>query len=480
MLIGIDVGTTAVKAALFDAEGQVLRRFGERYPTARPRPGHVEQDPALWTDLVKRALASLSDGVDVAAIGLCSQVNTHVFVDGRGNALLPAFTWQDTRCAGDAATLDAKIAFEDKIRWWRAPLPVDASHMLARMAHVARTAPDIWSRTRFVMAPKDYCIFHLTGEAVADPMTNFGILDQDLALIETIINLVPGAAERLPRIAGFTSPAGRIRAGLPCAGVPVVTGAMDAWSGLLGAGVSDDGQGLYLSGTSEILGILSHERAPTPGVIAFAECEGMVLHAGPTQSGGASVDWLARLIGKSPVEISALAANADLRHVPLFLPHLEGERAPLWDAQARGSFSGLTSATGPAELARAVLEGVAYSARLVFDSLKHSACRAAEVIHHAGGGASSDLWCQIRADVLGKTVRRTAMQDAGVLGAALMAGVGAGVFASLSQATRDFVKFDASFGANPESAPRHDRRFEAYALAYQGNRALNAMLSAEV
>ena len=460
MLIGVDVGTTAVKAALLDMKGNVMRRFGERYATARPAPGHVEQDPACWTDLVLRALAEVGEGVQVAAIGLCSQVNTHVFTDGEGHALFPAFTWQDTRCAGDAAALDATLATEDKIGWWGAPLPVDASHVLARMAYVARTAPDDWARTRYVMAPKDYCIFHLTGQATADPMTNFGLLDQRLSLIQPLIGRVPGAALRLPPISGFTALAGHVQPGLPCAGVPVVTGAMDAWSGLMGAGVSEDGQGLYLSGTSEILGILSHQRRPVPGVIAFAECEGMVLHAGPTQSGGASAEWLGRLLGRSTAEISALAAMADLRHVPLFLPHLDGERAPLWDAQARGSFTGLTSATGPAELALSVLEGVAYSARLVFDSLAQSACREAEVIHHAGGGASPDIWCQIRADVLGKLLRRTAMRDAGVLGAALMAGTGIGVFDGLQAAMRSFVQFDGSFSPRPDTAARHAARFE--------------------
>ncbi len=128
-------------------------------------------------------------------------------------------------------------------------------------------------------------------------------------------------------------------------------------------------------------------------------------------------------------------------------------------------------------MARAVLEGVAYSARLVFDSLKRSACREADVIHHAGGGASSDVWCQIRADVLGKQLRRTAMRDAGVLGAALLAGVGTGVFTSLSQATREFVQFDADFTSRHQTASRHDTRFEAYALAYESHRPLNAMLS---
>lgn len=472
MLIGIDVGTTAVKAALLDEKGNAVRRFGERYATQRTAPGHVEQDAAVWARLVTRALAELSDGVQVDAVGLCSQVNTHVFTDEIGDALLPAMTWQDTRCAADAAGLDAQVPVDSKIEWWGTPLPIDASHVLARMAYVARTSPGIWAKTRFVLAPKDYCILHLTGEAVADPMTNFGILDQRLSVIEPLADLVPGAAARMPRIAGFTSLAGTIRDGLPCAGVPVVTGAMDAWSGLLGAGVAEDGQGLYLSGTSEILGLLSHEKSPAPGVIAFAECEGMMLHAGPTQSGGASVEWLSRLLGKTAAEISALAAAADLRHVPLFLPHLDGERAPLWDPQARGAITAMSSATGPAELARAVLEGVAYSARLVFDSLEFSACRAAEVIHHAGGGASSDLWCQIRADVLGKTVKRTAMRDAGVLGAALMAGVGAGVFSSLVQATRDFVQFDAEFNAEPGAAARHAERYGAYRPSYEAIRSV--------
>lgn len=478
MLIGIDVGTTAVKAALFDNRGDVLRSFSEGYPTQRPAPGLAEQDPRAWLDLVLRALSVLGDGMPVAAVGLSSQVNTHVFTDEAGTPLLPAITWQDTRCAEEAAAIDSKCPEVAKIAWWGAPLPVDSSHVLSRMAHVARTRPELWKKTRWVMAPKDFCIFHLTGEAVADPMTNFGILDQSLSLIGPLISMVPGAVDRLPVIKGFTSIAGRIAQGLPCAGAPVVTGAMDAWAGLLGAGVSQEGQGLYLSGTSEILGLVSRTRNPAPGVISFAECEGITLHAGPTQSGGASAAWASRIFGMTMAEFSASAADADLRHVPLFLPHLDGERAPLWDAGARGSFTGLSSAAGPAEMARAVFEGVAYSARLVFDRLEQAAGSGADVIHHAGGGSASSLWCQIRADVLGKTLRRTAMRDAGVLGAALMAGVGCGEFSSLTEATRDFVQFDSSFEAHPEAAARHAMRYDAYRLAYEQLRPVNRMLLA--
>lgn len=476
MLIGIDVGTTAVKAALFDERGHNLRQFSRTYETKRPVVGHVEQDPKDWFNLVLQALTELSDGVRVSAIGLCSQVNTHVFVDQHGEPLAPAMTWQDTRCASDAGNIDLRIRTEDKIRWWGAPLPIDASHVLARIAHVVRVHPDIWARTAHVLAPKDYCLYHLTGNAIADPMTNFGILDQNLKLIEPLLDLVPGARERMPHIASFTTVAGTIRAGLPCAGIPIVTGAMDAWSGLLGAGVTQNGQGLYLSGTSEILGLVSSERHPTAGVIAFAECEGITLHAGPTQSGGASAQWAARLLNLDVEKFFDIARHANPKHVPLFLPHLDGERAPLWDSEAKGSFTGLKSETGAAELARAVLEGVAYSARLVFDSLEQSAGRKADIIHYSGGGSQSDLWSQIRSDVLGIPLRRTATRDAGVLGAALIAAVGQNIFRSIEDAAQSFVLFDQIFEPQNISYPYHTDRYQAYRLAYEQLKPLNSKL----
>lgn len=471
MLIGIDVGTTAVKAALFDFKGNALKTFSRRYPTLRPANGHVEQNPDDWMRLVLAALTELSDGPpagNVTAIGLCSQVNTHVFVDAHGRPLLPAFTWQDGRCAEQAALLDAQISEDEKLGWWGAALPIDASHVLSRMAYVAKHFPDIWHKTRWVMAPKDYCLLHLTGEAVTDPMTAFGIVDGNLKLLPPLLNLVPGATERLPALASFTKVTGPISDGLPCAGLPMVTGAMDAWSGLLGAGVSEEGQSLYLSGTSEILGIVSSRKKPVPGVIAFPKCEGILLHAGPTQSGGASVEWVSKLLGRTPAEISELAATADTsKPVPMFLPHLEGERAPLWDINSRASLSGLSSNMGAAEVARATLEGVGYSSRLVMESLVASACLCPKEINHSGGGATSDTWCQIRADILGLPIKRMRMLDAGVLGAALIAGTGAKVFESLSEAAKKFVTVDRVFVPNPEQQERHDHGFERYKMLYQ-------------
>jgi xylulokinase len=470
-LIGVDVGTTSVKAALFDAAGRREKDYSSAYATARPASGLAEQDAEDWTSRVFAALDELAAGLPhgaVAGLGLCSQVNTHVFVDEAGRALLPAIIWQDGRCAEDAREIDRLVSIEDRLKWWGAPLPIDASHVLSRMAWARRAHPDIWRRTRWVMAPKDYCILTLTGQAVADPMSSFGVIDQALAYIPSLIDIVPGAAERLPPLQGIVAPIGRVLGDLPCAGLQMVNGAMDAWAGILGAGAVAEGDAAYLSGTSEVGAIVARARIPTPGVIAFPDCEGITLHAGPTQAGGASVGWLAGVIGRSADEIFGLAAASDFeRPAPIFLPHLQGERAPLWDIAARASFSGLDASMGAPEMARATLEGVAYSVRLLLEALEASSGRKTTRLYHAGGGARSDLWCQIRADILNREIDRRVGLDSGVIGAAMLAGVGTGLFASIGEAAANLARRDRIFEPSVARRALYDDGFERYKDLYR-------------
>ena len=469
-LIGVDVGTTSVKAALFDSRGILCAQRSSGVATARPAPAFVEQAPEDWISATLSGLAGILDGVSpdaVAGIGLCSQVNTHVFVDANGRALAPAIVWQDGRCAEDAARLDRLISEKSRLKWWGAPLPIDASHVLSRMAWMARAHPDIWSRTRWVMAPKDYCLLRLTGEACADPLSSFGIVDSSLHYIGELIDVAPGAADRLPPLRHPTAMVGRVRAGLPGAGLPIATATMDAWAGILGVGAVRDGDAGYLSGTSEVVGIVSPRRAPTPGVIAFPSCEGIVLHAGPTQSGGASVAWLGEILGRSAEEVSALAATSALDHpAPIFLPHLQGERAPLWDIAARASFAGLDASMGASELARSVLEGVAYSVRLLVGALEASSAMTTTRLRHAGGGARSDVWCQIRADVLGRPIDRVEGLDSGVVGAAMLAGAGAGVFGSVEEAADRMARLERTFEPNLSLRAHYDEGFGRYTDLY--------------
>jgi xylulokinase len=285
---------------------------------------------------------------------------------------------------------------------------------------------------------------------------------------------VPGARRRLAPLGDFTDRVGVVRAGLPCAGTPVVVGAMDAWAGMFGLGVIHDGEAMYQSGTSEIPGIVSATVVPTPGVIVFPAYQAITLHAAPTQAGGSALTWMGNLVNRGPDELLRLAGEATASAAtPLFLPHLEGERAPLWDNRSRGVFARLDAATGPGDLALAVMEGVAFSVKLAFAALETSAGGVVETVKIGGGGARSDLWCQIRADVLGKTLQRAAVADAGTLGAVILAGLGVGEMASLEDAIRRLVRFDRAF--EPDTARRgyYDDRYGKYLALYADLRGFN-------
>jgi xylulokinase len=469
MLIGFDIGSTSVKAALFDMDGAVADHWSRAYPTERPGPGMVEQDPRHWLAGVHDAIDALLVGrnaADVQAVGICSQVNTDVFVDEAGRPLAPAITWQDIRAGREAAELDASISPEEKQAWWGAQMPIGASHVLAKMMWFAKHHPDLWARTSQVLSPRDYCLYHLTGQAVSDPISSFAQVGQDHRYIDALIGRVPGAAGKLPPLKRFTDIAGEMTLGASGRKVPVVTGTMDAWGNLFGCGVFRPGQAMYVSGTSEILAIAGSRRIGAPGIVTFATIDGLVVNAGPTQSGADSLRWWAQTAGVDPGDVPEIAGRADRNDRPiLFLPHLEGERAPLWDTEIRGAFVGLDSRAGAPEFALAVLEGVALAARHSMDALVQAAGFRPDHMLYGGGGARSDLWSQIRADCLGIPLHRFAFTDVGCLGAAILAAVGIGAFGSLAEAVPAMTRVEKVFEPDPGARLRYDAMFQAYRSA---------------
>ena len=476
-LIGIDIGTTAVKAVLADLSGHRLSSYAASYPTQRPGVGQVEQQPADWMAHVRAALDQFAQvGLRVQGIGVTSQVNTHVFCDAALRVLAPAIVWQDVRAAPEAAVLDSQISADAKIAALGAPIPIDASHALARMAWMAAHQPQVWAQTAHVLSPKDYVIARLTGAVAADPLASVGLVGPDLRYATAILDLFPRSAQVLPPLHDPLAVAGTLHSG-PFKGVPVVTGTMDAWAAMFGVGVAHNGMAMALSGTSEVLGLLSPTRLAEPGVITFPPWRGLTLHAGPTQSGGASLDWLGRLTGRSVAQMGAVTGQI-APDTPLFLPHIAGERAPLWDAQARGVFAGLSAAHGPDDLVLAVMEGVAFSARLALHALERAgACRPA-LIRAGGGGTASDTWCQIRADAFGRPLLRMQAQDAGAVGAMVMAGAGCGLLPDLAAAAAQLVAVDRQFDPGAGAALA-DRRYAIWQALYGQMQGVNAALAAE-
>lgn len=477
-VIGIDLGTTAVKAGVVAGDGQLLAKASLQYTTTRRPGGIAEQNPDDWIALIRALLERFAaQGHDVSALGLCSQVNTHVFVDADCRPLLPAILWQDGRASAEAAELDARITPEQKTAWWGTPMPIDASHALARMLWLARHHKDLWARTAHVLLPKDYCLFCLTGEIATDPVSNVGLVDTELGYIEDLFALVPGAREKMAPLVLPTQIAGAVRAGLPFAGRPMVSGTMDAWSGLVGAGGASPGSSVYLSGTSEILGISSNTVVPTPGAIVFPQCSGIRMHAAPTQSGGDAKVWFASAHGLSLEQMSDMVAKtARSAATPLFLPQLEGERAPIWDADLRAAFVGVTRQTRLPDFARAVYEGVAFAARWALETLEASSGVVNDTVFCGGNGFRSDAWDQIRADILGKQLRCIEAGEPGILGAANMAAIGTGAFAGFEDAFGAMVRFDRVFEPDPL---RHAAYSELFAL-YKSAIATTAELNAKV
>lgn len=480
-VLGIDLGTTSLKGVLFAADGELVAHHATHYPTSRHGDGRVEQDArdwlaAFWT-VVDALIVGRAPG-DIVAIGICSQVNTYVFVDAEGAPLAPAIVWQDGRASHEAARLDGLVTDEQRQRWWGSGMAISASHMLPNMAFMASRRPDIWARTEKVLSPKDFLLRQLTGQWTADPLAAFDHVDRNGDYIDDLIALVSGAARRLAPLSSYRSVAGRLaHPKLPGCTAMVVTGTMDAFGCLFGSGAARPGEGSYISGTSEIIALIGDRPGGAAGIVSFAPVDGWHVQAGPTQSGGDTLRWLAALLGMTHGMALDLAGQADRTGDAgrlLFLPHLEGERAPFWDPQARGSLLGMTSKDGAPEIALAALEGVALSAALIFDRASDAAGGRPDALYIGGTGNSSDLWAQIRADVLEVPLHRVECLDTGSVGAAIMASIGAGLQASVAEASRRFVRVEQRFLPDPARSKRYRAMKQRYLAAYEALRPLYA------
>lgn len=487
--LGVDVGSTSVKACLvwLDATagspGPAVEVASRAYPTVRPGPGRAEQRPDDWVEGLAACWADLQARVGpvrLRSVGVCSQVNTHVLVDEHLRPVTQAITWQDLRCGPQAAELDALVAGRRE-ELWGGPFAIDASFSLARVLWVARHDPAAFAQARWVMSPRDFVVAALTGDVGSDTLSPIGLVGGDGRYIEAVTDLVDGAARLLPPLRPFDSLAGATRvdgvAGLP-GGIPVAVGTMDAFGDVYGSGLVAPGRAMEVAGTSEIVGVASDRTVGTPGVISFAPVHGLHIHAGPTQAGGDALRWASRVLGRSPQEVLAAADSARDDPEPIvFLPYLAGERAPLWDPQARGTFLGITTSTEARHLALAVLEGVAYSARHLLGACQEAAGIPVTSLRLSGGGARSATWNAIKAATHGRAMGVMATLDTAVLGSALMGMVAAGLEPDLAGAAERYARVAMTIEPDPRHQARLDDLYGVYREAYTALKPLFGQLA---
>ncbi len=461
-LVGLDVGTTGVKALAISPEGDVLASAEEHYALSSPQPGWSEQDPEDWVQASEAALAAL--GVEAPRIGLSGQMHGLVCLDERGDVLRPAILWNDQRTAAECAEIEERVGLEQLIALTgnRALTGFTAPKLLWLREH----EPNVYARVARIVLPKDYVRLRLTGEWAIDAADASGTLLFDVAnrhWSDEVLTALEIPPEWLPPVCESTENAG----------------AGDQQAAALGVGVVEPGLVSVVLGTSGVVLAALPEYAHEPEARVHAFCHavpdtweamGVMLNAaGALQwfhdalAPGASFDELV-------TEASTAEAGAD---GVVFLPYLQGERTPHADPDATASFTGLALRHGRAALGRAVLEGVAYGLR---DSLEllHGLGVDPAAGRVSGGGARSRLWLEIVASVLGIPLERCVVDEGSAYGAALLAGVAGGTFAGAQEAVTACVRVRETIEPNPAWASAYADGYARYRASYPAIRGIEA------
>jgi xylulokinase len=453
-LVGLDVGTTGVKAIAVTPEGEVVASAEEGYPLATPQPGWSEQDPDDWLRASEKVLARL--GVDPLRVGFSGQMHGLVCLDGRDRVLRRAILWNDQRTGAECAEIEETVGLARLISLTgNRALP---GFTAPKLLWLRRHEPDVYGRIRRITLPKDYVRLRLTGEWVLDAADASGTLLFDVARrrwSDEVLSALEVPRDWLP----------------PVYESPEIAGAGDQQAAALGVGVIEPGLVSVVLGTSGVvlaaLPAYAHDAEGRVHAFCHAlpgtwEAMGVMLNA------AGSLRWLRDALapGASFAELTAEAGRWSPGVEGLtFLPYLQGERTPHADPDARGAFTGLALRHDRAALARGVLEGVAYGLRDSLELLRGLGV-APETGRVSGGGARSSLWLEIVASVLGFPLERTAVEEGSAYGAALLAAVAAGTFADARDAVAACVRAGEAVEPNPAWAAAYEEGYARFRSLY--------------
>ena len=487
LLLGIDIGTSSVKAILFDPDSAgIVAASGREYPIYKPAPDRAEQNPDDWwnaTVEVVRGVIERAGRRDVIAIGLCGQMHGTVMLDANNQSLAPAIVWPDQR---SAVEVDGLVKLLGARRYTSIAGTMPATGFMApTLLWLRQHDPALLDKIRQVILPKDYVRLKLTGMVATDPSdaAATGLFDVTAKTwSDEIIGRTGLPREIFPpllqsqALAGDLSDEAAKTLGL-ASGIPVVVGCADQPAQALGNGVVGTGKA--------IIGISSGGQVVTPfmpkgqSVIPTDPRLHVFNHAipemwyilGATLSAGLSLRWLRGVMGMENLGKAAYERfSAEAESVApgseglIFLPYLSGERTPHMDPRARGGFIGLSYFHEQGHLARAVMEGVAFSLRQALE-LSIELGGEVETVIATGGGAESTVWRQILADVLGLPLQKSLLAEQAAIGAALLAGVGIGIYSTFDDAGAQTTQYDHV------TEPIHERT-TLYNTLYQEYKAL--------
>ncbi len=495
-LLGIDVGTSGVKASIFDIEGRLLGMGrSASYDFDAPKPTWAQMDPAIWWAGVKTALAAACENAGVAAgdigsVGVSVIFPAIIAMDGGGEALYPAIMYNDQRSIAQVAEIE-KILPRDDYERTIGNVLVPGTCAVTSILWLRDEQPEVYKAAKTFGFVNTYITHKLTGELYTDPgiVGCSGLIDIDnpWKWSEEICGKLSVPIEKLPGIKGASEQVGVVgesaasETGLK-AGTPVACGSGDSISAAVGAGAVSEGTIVYVAGSTDCVTLPMRKPATDKRWINCGYIpKGMWFGIGSSTSTGVSIEWFQReIVGTtgqraagSRLEITELAEACEPGASGLiYLPYLQGERTPVWDPQARGMFVGLTASTTRSDLARAVLEGTAFALRHIIESLDAVLDGPIKEIRAVGGGTKNSLWNQIKADVLRQPLDVLEFQESSTLGAALLGGIAGGVFGSFEEAGGVARSHSGVRRVDPnlENGKKYDEIFELYKKLYPQTR----------
>lgn len=480
-LLGIDVGTSACKVAVFDVNGNVLAQSNQPYKVYYPQAGWAEQDADEWWKAICEGIKDVLQQKDVSKDRICSigvdgQSWSAIPVDKAGNALAKTPIWMDTRARHVCESVKKEIG-EGEI-FQVAGNDFLPSYSTPKMIWFKQERPDVFRNTYKFLQSNSYIVLRLTGVMSQDYSQGYGIhffnmktlkYDSELAdKMKLSVDLVPelyGCDE----VVGTVTQEAAALTGLK-AGIPVVAGGLDAACGTLGAGVYQTGQTQEQGGQAGGMSIctdraLAHKKL----ILSTHVVPGKWLLQGGSVGGGGALKWFKQELGKG---LSFDDLTAEAAKVPagsegvVFLPYMSGERSPIWNPDAKGVFYGLSFDKTRGHMIRSVLEGVAFS-------LEHNLRTASEtgisvdVLNAMGGASNSILWTQIKADVTGKMIQVPTSDTASTLGAALLAGIGCKVYADYEDAVSKTIVMTRVQKPDMEKHEKYKESMKLYLELYE-------------
>lgn len=483
-LLGLDIGTSGVKTLLISVEGKIISSKTESYPLATPHSGWAEQSPYDWWEATVKVIEEVVsstpiDSTQIKGISLSGQMHSSVFLDEKMEVIRPAILWSDTRTSEQCKEIYTKVGGLNQLIDYVSN-PALEGFTAPKILWLKENEPENYQKVKYILLAKDYIRYRLTGELFTEVSDAAGTLLFEvikkrwstslLEKLEIDQNLLPPVLNSFDLAGRITKPIAE-KTGLKF-GTPVVAGGADNACGAVGSGIIQEGRVMVSIGSSGVvLAQTDNPQADQEGRIHLFNhvCPNSWYMMGVMLSAGMSYEWLEKKLFNNSLDYPKLDQLAEEIEPGseglLFLPYLYGERTPHNDANARGVYFGISGKHDQRHFTRSVLEGVTFALKDSLELIKDKGVKVKE-IRAIGGGAKSSVWQQILADILGKEINLLNVEEGPAFGAALIAGVGVGVYGSFTEAVSGIVKVQKTIVPRIQNTERYYQYYQLYKKLY--------------